>query len=60
MLDLAFIVAVEAILLGAVIILREPKLLVPCVVLGLPFEYLQVQTLDTLGEGGRAGLSGRC
>lgn len=55
MLDLAFIVAVEAILLGAVIILREPKLLVPCVVLGLPFEYLQVQTLDTLGEGGAGG-----
>jgi O-antigen ligase len=55
MLDLAFIVAVEAILLGAVIILREPKLLVPCVVLGLPFEYLQVQTLGTLGEGGAGG-----
>ncbi|MBE0608623.1 MAG: O-antigen ligase family protein [Dehalococcoidia bacterium] len=55
MLDLAFIVVVEAILLGAVIILREPKLLVPCVVLGLPFEYLQVQTLGTLGEGGAGG-----
>lgn len=55
MLDLAFIVVVEAIVLGAVIILREPKLLVPCVVLGLPFEYLQVQTLGTLGEGGAGG-----
>ncbi len=40
MLDLAFIVVVEAILLGAVIILREPKLLIPCVVLGLPFGLL--------------------
>lgn len=55
MLDLGFIVVVEAILLGAVIILREPKLLIPCVVLGLPFEYLQTQTVGTLGEGGAGG-----
>lgn len=56
MLEVAFIVAVEAILLAGVIILREPKLLIPCVVLGLPFEYLQTETVSTFGEGGVGGI----
>lgn len=55
MLDLAFIVALQALLLAAVIILREPKLLVPCVILGLPVEYLQTQALDVLGQSGVGG-----
>lgn len=55
MLDLAFMVALQAVLLAAVILLREPKLLIPCVILGLPFEYLQTEAVGTLGEGGAGG-----
>jgi O-antigen ligase len=51
----AIVFAIEAALLVAVLILREPKLLIPAVIIGLPFEYLQTQTLDTLGEGGVGG-----
>ncbi len=53
--DLAAVVLVQAALLVAVIILREPKLLIPAVVIGLPFEYLQVETVSVLGEGGIGG-----
>jgi len=56
MVEFGLIVVLEGLLLGAVIILREPKLLIPCVVLFLPFEYLQTQTLDTLGKGGAGGI----
>jgi len=42
--------------LVAVVVLREPKLLIPCVVLGLPFEYASTQALDVLGEGGAGGI----
>lgn len=55
MLEIGVLVALQAALLAAVIILREPKLLIPCVVLGLPFEYLTTRTIDTLGEGGVMG-----
>jgi hypothetical protein len=41
--------------LVAVVVLREPKLLIPCVVLGLPFEYASTQAVDSLGEGGIRG-----
>ncbi|GIW19013.1 MAG: hypothetical protein KatS3mg064_2170 [Tepidiforma sp.] len=54
-LDLALVVFVQAALLAAVIILREPKLLIPAVVIGLPFEYLQTETVGMLGEGGVGG-----
>ena len=54
-LDLALVVFVQAALLVAVVILREPKLLIPAVVIGLPIEYLQTQTVDTLGESGIGG-----
>lgn len=53
--DLALVVFVQAALLVVVVILREPKLLIPAVVIGLPFEYLQTQTVDTLGESGVGG-----
>ncbi len=49
------VVAVQAMFLVAVVILRQPKLLIPCVVLGLPFEYVSTQALGTLGEGGVSG-----
>jgi putative inorganic carbon (hco3(-)) transporter len=55
MLEIGVIVALQAALLAAVILLREPKLLIPCVVLGLPFEYLGTRYIDTLGEGGISG-----
>ncbi|MEO8538998.1 MAG: O-antigen ligase family protein [bacterium] len=50
------IVFLQLVLLAAVVILREPKLLIPCVVLGLPFEYVSTQSLATLGEGGTGGI----
>ena len=53
--DLALVVFVQAALLAAVVILREPKLLIPAVVIGLPVEYLQTQAVDTLGESGVGG-----
>lgn len=53
--DLALVVLVQAALLVAVIILREPRLLIPAVVIGLPFEYLQTQAISTLGESGFGG-----
>lgn len=37
------------------IMLRDPKYLLLVVVVGLPFEYLQTQTLSTLGQSGIAG-----
>ena len=55
MLELGVIVALQGALLAAVIILREPKLLIPCVVVGLPFEYLATRSVDYLGEGGTTG-----
>ena len=55
MLEIAAIVAAECALLVAVAILREPKLLILAVVVGLPVEYFGTQTLSTLGESGVAG-----
>ena len=53
--DLAPIVVFQAMFLAAVVLLREPKLLIPCVVIGLPFEYASTQAVDVLGEGGIRG-----
>lgn len=55
MLELAVLFAAQAALLAAIVILREPKLLIPCVVLGLPMEYLETQAPDFLGGSGLAG-----
>ncbi|MBI2767835.1 MAG: O-antigen ligase family protein [Chloroflexi bacterium] len=55
MYDLAVIVAVECALLAAIIFLREPKLLIPAVVIGLTFEYAETQALGRLGSGGATG-----
>ncbi len=55
MLELAVLVAVDLALLGGAIILRNPKLLLPIVVLGLPIEYFATVTLDTFGDGGIRG-----
>lgn len=56
MFDYGVIVIVQLAFLVAVIVLREPKLLIPCVVLGLPFEYAATVTLSSLGEGGVGGI----
>ncbi len=56
MFEYELIIFLQLLLLAAVVILREPKLLIPCVVLGLPFEYVATQTLSTLGEGGVGGM----
>lgn len=53
--DYALVMLIQAGLLVAVAVLREPKLLIPAVVFGLPFEYLQTEALGSLGEGGASG-----
>lgn len=55
MLELAAFIVLEGALLAAIIILREPKLIIPMVVIGLPMEYVGTQTLSSLGEGGISG-----
>jgi len=47
--EIALLMAAQAVLLGAVVVLREPKLLIPCVVLGLPFEVLETQLQGSFG-----------
>ena len=44
------IVIVEAAMFTAIIILREPKLLIPAVVLGLPIEYPETRYLGAFGS----------
>jgi O-antigen ligase len=51
----AILVVIEAALLAAVVILREPKLLIPAVILGLPFEYANTQLLSSWGSTGIHG-----
>lgn len=55
MYDAAILVVIEAAILAAVIILREPKLLIPAVILGLPFEYANTQLLSSWGSTGIHG-----
>lgn len=55
MLELAAVSFVAALFLAGVVLLREPKLLLPLVVLGLPIEYFATVTLDDFGEGGASG-----
>ena len=55
MLEFAAVSFVAALFLAGVVVLREPKLLLPIVVLGLPIEYFATVTLDDFGQGGAAG-----
>jgi len=55
MLGLFILLFLEVALLAGVVILREPRLLIPAVVLGLPIEVLGTETLGALGEGGVKG-----
>jgi hypothetical protein len=54
-LELAVLVAVDIAVIGTALVLRQPKLLIPLVILGLPIEYFATATLDTFGEGGIRG-----
>jgi O-antigen ligase len=54
-LELGILVFVATALLVGVVLLREPSLLLPVVVLGLPIEYFATVTVDELGGGGVAG-----
>ncbi len=47
--QLVLIVLIEAAMFAAIIILREPKLLIPAVVLGLPIEYPETRYLGAFG-----------
>ena len=51
MLEVIPLLAAQLALLGAVIILREPKLLLPAVVLGLPFEIVETRLFDAVAAG---------
>ena len=53
--DYGIIIALQLMLLAAVYILRDPKLLIPCVILGLPFEYVSAEAVASLGESGISG-----
>jgi O-antigen ligase len=55
MLGLFILLFFEGALLAGVIILREPRLLIPAVVLGLPIEVVGTKALGTLGESGVQG-----
>ena len=55
MLFLGLLLFLEAAIFCALVILREPKLLIPAVVLGLPIEYFGAQALGVLPEGGLSG-----
>jgi putative inorganic carbon (hco3(-)) transporter len=55
MLLLAAIVAIELALLVGMLILREPKLIILAVIIGLPIEYLSEKALGGLGSGGISG-----
>jgi hypothetical protein len=48
MFEIAAIFAAQIALLIAVVVLRDPKLLIPCVVIGLPVEILETRALDYL------------
>jgi O-antigen ligase len=58
MLEIAVIFAAQIALLIAVVVLRDPKLLIPCVIIGLPVEYIETRMLEHLGTSGESGLRG--
>lgn len=55
MLGLALVVAADLALLVAMLLLRQPKLVLLGVVAGLPIEYFGTQTLGSLGQSGISG-----
>lgn len=55
MVIIAAIVALELALLVGMLILREPKLIILAVIIGLPIEYLSEKALGGLGSGGISG-----
>lgn len=55
MLEFAVLVAAQGGLLVAVVLLREPKLLIPCVAIGLTVEYFETLGLNTFGSSGVSG-----
>jgi O-antigen ligase len=55
MLEIAAIIAFELALLVGLLILREPKLIILAVIIGLPIEYLSEKALGGLGTSGISG-----
>ena len=53
--DYGAIIALQGMLLVAFVVLRDPKLLIPCVIIGLPFEYASAEAVGSLGESGAGG-----
>ncbi len=56
MLPIVLIAAVDVALLAFFFFRRDPRLLLPAVVLLLPVEVFETQTLEVLGEGGASGV----
>jgi O-antigen ligase len=54
-LELVATVLLAAALVAIATIVRDPKWLLPAVVVGLPIEYFTTQAVDTLGTGGTTG-----
>ena len=55
MLEAGVVVFVAVALLLAIVVFKEPNLLIPAVILGLPIEYFATVTVDDLGGGGAGG-----
>lgn len=56
MFAIAVFVAVNVVLLGVLILYREPKLIIPAVVLLLPVEVFETQAVNQLGATGGGGI----
>ena len=56
MLAFFLIVITEAVLLGVIVLRREPKLLVPAVILFLPIEIFEVILFESAGDEGGPGI----
>lgn len=53
----AVLLAAELCLLVAMVFLREPKLLIPAVIIGLPIEVIETELVERVGTTGVAGMA---
>ena len=53
----AILLAAELCLAVAIIILRDPKLLIPAVIIGLPIEVIESELVARVGTTGVAGMA---
>ena len=53
--DVALFAAVDIAIVAALLFYRDPRWLIPLVVIGLPIEYFNTQAVDSLGSNGITG-----